>query len=362
MVVRELLATPFKVNMKMHYPMFLSVMDNLVLLVMILLIPIMKDPILYFVIAYSISNLPGFLFSFFFLKKKFGYKYEFTLDRGMWLLKESLPLFGFVVLSTIFLQIDVVILDSYKGHYDVGIYSAGTRLTMPLSIIPNAIVTTVFPILVKRLNENENTEFISNMVIKLLFVISFVMAAVFTFESKEIIVLIFGREYSLASLSASILYWSQIFLFFSYYSLSVLIADNKQHYNFIFSGVQVVINIVLGLILIPTYSYFGAALAKLFASFGSFLFILFALNKFGFKPSIGRYKILFWSGLLVGIFWLISSLHVIPYLIVSAIIILIVTFFTGIFSREELLVFFKLIRQENLGIKILSRFQFIYKH
>ncbi len=358
-VVRELMATPFKVNLKMHYPMLLSILDNLVLLAMIFLIPFVSDPVLYFVIAYAISNLPGFILSFYFLNKKFGYKYEVTFEKSGWLLKESFTLFGFVVLTSVFMQIDIVILSAFKDNVDVGIYSAGTRLTMPLSIIPGAIVTTVFPILVKRLSDKESTEFITNLVIKLLYFISFVMAAVFTFESTSLVNIIFGSEFIKTAQSASILYWCQIFLFFGFYSLSVLLANNKQHYNFIYSGVQVAINLVFCFLLIPKYSFVGAAIAKLIASFISFLFILFALNKFGFRPSIGRYRVLVWSLILSGILWACSILPVIPYLIFASIAVVFVTLFTKLFSDQEILTLFKLINKEEFGKKLLSKFSFI---
>lgn len=354
-IVRESMATPFKVSMKMHYPMLLAILDNFVLLVLILFIPIMSDPVLYFVIVYALSNIPGFVLSFYYLRKKFGYKFEFTLEKGWWLLKESLPLFGFVVLTNIFLQIDVVILDSFKGHYDVGIYSAGARLTMPLSIIPGAIVTTVFPILVKRLKENENTDFINNMVIKLLYFISFVIAAVFTFESNTLVTIIFGSQYSATAYSAAILYWCQIFLFFAFYSLSVLIADNKQHYNFIYAGIQAGVNVLFCLLLIPKYSYVGASIAKLLASFISFVFIMFALTKFGFKPSIGRYRVLVWSLVVSGLLWVAALLPIIAYLAVSVVVISAATLATKLFSNEEILTFFRLANKEELGRKLLIK-------
>ena len=68
--LHELLSTPFKVHLKMHYPMALAVLDNLILLLMVVFIPFMKDAVLYFVIVYAISNLPGFILSFYYLKKK----------------------------------------------------------------------------------------------------------------------------------------------------------------------------------------------------------------------------------------------------------------------------------------------------
>lgn len=358
-VVRELLSAPFKVNLKMHYPMSLQVLDNLILLGLIFFIPSASDPVLYFVIIYSLANLPGFFLMFYFLYKKFGYKYKFTLHQAVWVLKESLPLFGYVILTTIFLQIDVVILSYFKGNYDVGIYSAGVRLTMPLSIIPGAIVTTVFPILVKRLADKASTEFLTNLVIKLLFFISFVLAAVFSFESREIVTIIFGTEYSASALSASILYWCQIFLFFAHYSLNVLIADNRQHYNFLYSAVQVIINLIFAFLLIPSYSFAGAAIAKLIASFISFIFILYALNKFGFTPSVGRYKVLIWSILIALSLWAASYFNIIIYLIISAVCIVIITIILRLFNDEEIIMFFRLINREAFGRKFITMIKFL---
>lgn len=358
-VVRELLATPFKVNLKMHYPMTFQLLDNLILLGLIFFIPSAPDPVLYFVIIYSVSNVPGFFLMFYFLYKKFGYRYKFSLTQATWILKESLPLFGFVILTTVFLQIDVVILSYFKGNYDVGIYSAGVRLTMPLSIIPGAIVTTVFPILVKRLTDKANTEFITNLVIKLLFFIAFILAAVFSFGSKEIVTIIFGQEYSSSALSASILYWCQIFLFFTHYSLNVLIADNRQHYNFLYSIVQVTANLIFAFLLIPNYSFVGAAIAKLIASFVSFVFILYALNKFGFTPSIGRYKVLMWSILLALSLWAVSYFNIIIYLILALISIAVLTVILRLFNDDEIIMFFRLINREAFGRKFINLIKFI---
>jgi O-antigen/teichoic acid export membrane protein len=187
------------------------------------------------------------------------------------------------------------------------------------------------------------------------------MAAIFTFDSKEIVNLLFGKQYLSSSLSASILYWCQVFIFFSTYSLSVLIASNNQKYNFIYSLIQVVVNIGLCFLLIPDYSYFGAAIAKLIASFISFAFILYSLSKLNFKLSIGRYRVLTWS-IVVSIFlWLAAELPLYVYLILAVIIVSASTLLIGFFSEKELMIFFRLIKKEQLGSKILSKFQFVNK-
>lgn len=353
--VRELLSTPFKATLKMHYPMTLSIIDNLLLLCLILFIPLIKDKIFFFTLFYAASNLPGFILMFYILYKKFGYKFKINFDKGLWIAKESFPLFGLVVLNILYMQIDIIILNNFSSYYDVGIYSAAIRLTMPLNIIPQAIVTTVFPILVKKLSDKIDTSSLTNMVIKMLFVISFLLFIIFCFKSESLILLLFGNDYKSAALPAIILYCSQIFIFFTYYSQAILIADYRQKFNFLYGLILVVINLIICFLLIPHYSFIGAAVAKLAASFASFIFVLVVLKKLGFLPSIGRYRVLLWS-LIIGLVFYAVSIFPLPfYLILTPFIIVILTAVIKLFSRDEMNILFKLINSEKFGQKILSK-------
>jgi O-antigen/teichoic acid export membrane protein len=150
---RELMATPFKVQLKMHYPMTLTILDSLLFLILVIIMPFVRGGINYFVLSYVFSTLPGFIIQFLFLEKKFDFKPKIIFYKAGWLLKEALPLAGFVLLTIVYQQFDVVLLTSYKDEYSAGIYSVATRLTMPLNLIPGIVVTTVFPYLVKNLRD-----------------------------------------------------------------------------------------------------------------------------------------------------------------------------------------------------------------
>lgn len=49
---RELLATPFKVHLKMHYPMTLTILDSLLFLILVAIMPLVRGGIYYFVLSY----------------------------------------------------------------------------------------------------------------------------------------------------------------------------------------------------------------------------------------------------------------------------------------------------------------------
>ena len=347
--LRELWATPFKVHLKMHYPMTLTILDNLLFLIGVLLMPVFHADLYYFVSVYVLTTLPGFLIQFYFLRIKFNYKLSLKLYKVTWLLKESLPLAGFVLLTIVFQQVDVVLLTSFKDSFSAGIYSAATRLTMPLNIIPTVVVTTVFPVLVKNLQDKSKTDTLLSLVYKVLFLIAFVLAVVVSFKSGSIVTLVFGKNYSLASIPTFLLFWAQIFIFFNFFTLDLLTAHNKQFWNLIYSLVLVVSNIVFNIIFIPHYSYTGVAISKVIASFMGFLFLLIVLDKNKITMNFVNFRFISWIVVICGAVYAASRLSLIPYLVASAIIIIAALILLRYFTKDEWDIILRLLNKQKWG-------------
>ena len=291
---------------------------------------------------------------FFFLHKKFNYKFKINLNNVEWLIKQSLPMLGFVILITIFLQMDLLFLKYYSGSVGAGIYSAALRLTMPLSIVPTAIITTVFPILVEKISNKISTDKLINFIFKILYASALIFAVVFMFKAKAIVTLVWGNNYAASALPTTILFWLQVFLFINFFAIFMLIAHNRQFYNFVYSAILVGINLVLDFILIPHYSFVGAAIAKLIAGITGFIFIIVILKKFKINFSLKTTIFVVWSFLLIFVVWVIAILtSLLLYLILVPGIIIIITLLTKFFMKEELFIFFKLLHKEKLSKRIL---------
>jgi O-antigen/teichoic acid export membrane protein len=346
---RELLATPFKVHLKMHYPMTLTILDNLLFLVGVVSMPIVNGGLYYFVMVYVFSTVPGFIIQFVFLERKFQFRPKFNFYKASWLIKESAPLAGFVLLTIIYQQLDVVLLTSFKDEYSAGIYSVATRLPMPLSIIPGIIVTTVFPFLVKNLEHKTKTDLINSLVYKVLFLISFVLAVVFTFKSEQIVSLVFGNKYSAAGLPTSLIFWSLVFMFFNYFTLDLLTAHNRQLMNFIYSVILVVSNTILNVLLIPSFSYNGVGFSKVFAGFLGFTFMAFALKKEEFSLAFINFRFIMFLFMVLGAAYLLSLMPLIPYLLLFGFALSVLLITTGYFNSDEWDVILRLINREKWG-------------
>lgn len=353
--VRELLDVPFKVELKMHYPMLFTNIDNIVLFFTVLLLPFYEDKLTLFIVGYVLSNLPGLFLTLFFLHKKFGYFIKINLSSIKYLLKESLPLYGFIVLDALYQQLDVILLKNLSSYHDAGIYSVALRLSTPLLIIPTAIIHTIFPTLSKNFTNSKNdNSFIINLIFKILFILSFSISIVFFFYSKNIILLIFGEKYIFSTTPTTFLLFSQIFIFFNYFVINIFVAINKQSIDFFYSVLILVINTILNILLIPSFSYIGCSWAKLISSFIGFLFLFIIMKRIFKKTYLLDIYFLAWVCLSLVFGYLLSYFNLFVFLPIFIVYILTSVFFVGLIKSDEAEFLIKLLHLESLKLKIFN--------
>lgn len=362
---RELLEIPFKAELKAGIPMLTAVLDSLLLFLAVLYMVYYDKGLNFFVYAYAICNIPGFIITVYFLVKKYKISFKPNLNSGKTLLLASLPIWGYALLNSVFQQLDIILLERMETSTAAGIYSVAPRLLTPILIIPSIIVSGFYPILVKYFEDkNDSFELLKQNVFKILFFVPFVAASIITFKADYIIDLVFGVEFIEADFSTIILFWTQVFLFYSFFVKNLLVIYNTQNWNFYEAVIVLLINIVLNLLLIPLYKQDGAALAKICAALFSFMVSLFALYKSHDKLYIFNVNILFWGGLLILFQYLISGANIILYLLLNVLFVPLLTFGLNFFTREELYFIFKAVNRPILWDKISSNkiFTFFYRN
>ena len=334
---RELLEVLFKVNLNMFNVMLFNSIDSIFLLIFVFIMPYVGGGLEYLVIVYVAANIPGFLLLIIFLKKKYRYRFSFSFKHGYWLVREAIPLFGTVVLTTAFQQLDVLLLRSLDSEYSVGLYSAALRLTVPLGIIPQALITTVFPLIVRgRETGSSGTMPATRLVYKILFLFSFTISFIITFKAEHIISLIFGNEYSDAYLPMTILFWSILFTYFNTFTLNLLTVYNKQKFNFFATLLIVVVQVALVVVLTPIYSYTGVAVARVMAGAAGTIFFIFILRGIGIQFNFFSIRVAKWLiPFVVGAIAL-SFLPFYAYLPLAFLLTLILTIKLNYFSPEEI--------------------------
>lgn len=351
---RELLIIPFKVELKMVLPMAIIILDNLIFLILVLFLNNFENKLLVFGIFYLISNIPGAFLLLISLINNFHFKPDLSYSKLKEIIIQALPLFGFIIFTYIFMQADIIILRFFKGDTDVGIYSVAIRLSMPLIIIPSALTSSIFSILVRKIKEGIDYSTIVNTTLKLLVVFALSLFLIISFNSELIINIVFGSKFINSKIPLIILTFSLLFLFINFFILDVFTALNLQKINFKYSILLNLIVLPLYLSLIPNYSFYGASAGKTLTFFFGSVYLFYFLSK-KIHLKINALKILYWFVFNIIVNYLLSSilneyiLGIINFLVLVSTLMIF-----KIFTKDELLKIAEIFGLENKFSKIIK--------
>lgn len=235
-----------------------------------------KASIAAFIVLQSVLIVPVTAMYIYFAKKVLNLKGTYRFDPGVCrsLLAQSWPFFASSIFSAIYMRIDQVMLFRMVGSESVGLYSASTRLTESLNIIPFAFNTSLYPLLCESFGRSrEAFSKLYRRSLKYMGVIILPIAFGTTLLSARIIRFFYGDNFLEASAALGILIWAEIFNFLSFPYGSAMTASGVQRFVVLFTMVGAAMNVALNLFLIPRYGIVGASVATLL-SYGGFGLIL----------------------------------------------------------------------------------------
>ncbi len=188
--------------------------------------------------------------------------WRFRMNRAKMLLGQSWTLILSGTLAIIYFKIDQVMIGEIAGEAEVGVYSIAARLSELWYFIPIAITTSVFPALIA---SRERGNEIYNMRLQQLYDfmawLALTVAVVFTFASRPVILLLFGKQYEAGAPILSVHIWAGVFIFLRIALGRWLLNENELKFLLISNSLGAVINVLLNLWLIPIHGGMGAAVA-----------------------------------------------------------------------------------------------------
>jgi O-antigen/teichoic acid export membrane protein len=204
------------------------------------------------------------------------------------ILKNSFPLFISTVAVTIYYNIDVIMLNIYKGSYDVGIYSAYYKFVF-VFLTFKAVIVGYMTSKLSYMYANKKYENLINLVKKItiyVFVcVAFCLIIIFNFY--EVIIhnsfgdkyLVEGSQHLLVVLLLTVLI---TYLYLILPTIQIIIGNQK---NFMyFTLYAATINILSNLYFIPLYGFVGAAYSTLISEI--LLLMLFLNSYMKFKKGL----------------------------------------------------------------------------
>ncbi len=261
------------------------------------------------ILGIFVASLSANLFLWFFYYsvtvKRYGRPKLYIDPKAWWIMcKDAVPLGISKVLRMITWQIDILILAALSGDVAAGLFSGAYRLISAINTIPALFAVPLFPVF-SRLSRTSHETLISmyEKSIKLLCVFSLPIAVVVTVTADRIINLLLGPSFSSSVIALQILIWAVLFLFPTTLYIYLFTAIGKQHLYTICSGICLGINILIDLLLIPSYSYIGACIGTLVAEVTLFGLGYYFLKRVGITVSFSKFifKPIF-SGIAMGFF------------------------------------------------------------
>lgn len=195
---------------------------------------------------------------------------------GVELLKDSWPLVLSGACVSIYMRIDQVMIKQMLNTVAVGQYAAAVKLSEACYFIPMIVCASLFPAIVNAKSRGRNI-FYSRLqrLYSLMTWMAITIAVITTFVAKDVVIFLYGSEFSKASSVLSLHIWASVFVFLGVASDQYLIAENYTRISFLRTFIGMTVNVILNIILIPRYAINGAAIATVISYFIATFSILF---------------------------------------------------------------------------------------
>src|SRR5690554_5866557 len=203
----------------------------------------------------------------------FQWKYDPKVAKN--LLKQAWPLAFSAILITLYMKIDLIMIDAFMDSSALGVYSTAVNLSESWYFIPVATVSALFPAIMNaRKDDQKRYQTRLQNLYDLMSFLSITIAIAITFASPLLYKILYKPEYAYGATVLSIHIWAGVFVFLGSASGQYLIAEGYMKLSLLRTALGAIVNIILNLLWIPLYGLQGAAYASLIAYATATFFIL----------------------------------------------------------------------------------------
>lgn len=233
-----------------------------------------RDDLIYYGVYLVVGVVGGNIFNLFYLRKYIKRRFiEIRELRPMKHLSPSIRIFMISVITSIYLQLDTIMLGFMQGNESVGYYTGAMKLTKLLLGVTSSLCVVLLPRLSALAKNSDTDEFnrISGKSFDFVITISLPLVVGLIAMAPTLIYLFCGEEYvpsiSCMQIAAPII----LFISVSYVFAQLMYAIGKENVTIIMGVCGAVINLCVNLLLIPQYAQNGASFATLLAELGVML-------------------------------------------------------------------------------------------
>ncbi|MDE2100209.1 MAG: flippase [Patescibacteria group bacterium] len=232
-------------------------------------------------IAYAIGSGIGAIYILWLLRPHFKNLFKnFSPKLILSILGSAWPFALVGLMSGLMINTDTIMLGWWKTASDLGLYSAAQRPIQLLYVVPSLLSAATFPAFA-RLAKKDNNRF--RIIFEKVLTVSILSAAPLTVGGvilgRQLIGLAFGASYLPASLAFQILCLTLFLTFPAIVITNGIFAYDEQKSFTAFIGLGAIGNVILNLLLIPTWGIEGSAIATVVAQFLAYGYAFFKMKK-----------------------------------------------------------------------------------
>lgn len=211
------------------------------------------------------------------IKRQPNFFTKFDKDCVMPLLRSAWPMVLSTLAIIMYMRTDQIMIKNMLGTYELGLYSAGTRIYEGWIMVFVVISTSLLPAIAElKKSSLEQYEKRLSQLFSLLFWGAMMGSVFVAIYSEEIIRLVFGQKFMGAQAVFMLVMWSAPFAAIGSLTARYLTIERMERKIAIRTVAALFINVSLNMVLIPFYGIEGAAIATLIAIiFGNYLINFF---------------------------------------------------------------------------------------
>lgn len=262
--------SPYEISLyvkgKVFYVKILSAGFNAVVLFCLLCCVYFRQGFLVWINLYLAANIVHAVFVILAHSRLPKDESPFDLIRLKVFLRRIMPLLLSAIFVFLYHRADRFMLLYLTDLKAVGLYSAASRVAEVFTVLAVAVKTIGLPLLTKKEALTEKKSFQAFLyATPVLFFTPFLIVG--SFYSEYIIGILFGTSFKSASPALAWLLAAEVFILLGIINNAILVVNEKQKYDPIFTGSSAVVNILLNLLMIPRFGVTGAAAATFAAQF-----------------------------------------------------------------------------------------------
>lgn len=273
-------------RLKMQYSALAEFLSKLISLIAIYLVVKNSGSFFWIIGTVSLSGILIFFFKWLFSKQfvSFGIRYNEKIVN--WIFQLSWPIGIVFVLNNLFFKIDTLILFAIKGAAPVGIYSVAYKVLEVTIFAGSYFASSLKPVLSQ--NVTTDKDGVGNIISKSIIVMLLLATPITILSiifSKDIIVFLSNSDFVSGSQALVILSLALPFVYLDALLGEILVASDQRRLLVRIAIFILSFNLILNLILIPRFSFVGAAYVTLVSEI-----VLLVINFFYTKKII-HYKV-----------------------------------------------------------------------